>query len=116
MSERLGVLAAILSSTLGGMAAAVTRFVIGGIDPVTTAAFRFGIGFVVLLPLALLLRSQWPKGRDLIFVALLGLMFFAGFFVIYNTALGYTTAARGALALSTLPLLTMLAAAMLRAE
>ncbi len=42
MSERLGILAAILSSALGGMATAGTRFVLGGIDPVTLAAFRFG--------------------------------------------------------------------------
>src|SRR5207244_11132124 len=57
-----------------------------------------------------------PKGRGLLFVALLGLMFVAGVFVRYNTALGYPPAACGALALSGLPLLTMLPAAMLRAE
>src|SRR5215212_8483563 len=107
MSEAIGILAAILSSALGGMAAAVTRFVVGVVDPVTLAAFRFGGGFVFLLPLALIGRVRWPQGRDWVGTALLGLMFFAGFFIVYNTALSYTTAARGALALSTLPLLTM---------
>ena len=116
MGERGGVIAAIISSSLGGMAAAVTRFVIAASDPVTVAAFRFGIGFLVLLPLALLLRVRWPGGRDWIRVALLGLMFFGGFFIVYNEALRFTTAGRGALALSTLPLLTMLAAAALGAE
>ena len=43
-------------------------------------------------------------------------MFFAVFFVFYNIAMGYTTAARGALALSTLPLWTMVVAALLGAE
>src|SRR5438067_7396107 len=115
-TETVGVLIAILSSTFGGMAGAVTRFVVGMIDPVTIAAFRFGIGFAVLLPLALLLRSTFPRGRDWIGVAALGVMFFAVFFVFYNIALAYTTAARGALALSTLPLWTMVVAALLGAE
>ena len=116
MSERIGVLIAVASSAFGGTAAAVTRYAIGTVDPVTLAAFRFGIGFLVLAPLALMLRSALPRGRDWIGAALLGVMFFAVFFVFYNVALAYTTAARGALALSTLPLWTMVVAALLGAE
>jgi drug/metabolite transporter (DMT)-like permease len=116
MNERIGVLIAVLSSTFGGTAAAVTRYVVGAIDPVTIAAFRFGIGVAVLLPLALLLRSALPRGRDWIGTGLLGVMFFAVFFVFYNIAMAYTAAARGALALSTLPLWTMVVAALLGAE
>ncbi len=116
MSERAGLLAAILGSIVGGTAAAVTRFVIDAVDPVTVATFRFGIGFVLLLPLALLMAKRWPKGRDLAAVALLGTFFFAGFFILYNLALSYTSAARGSLALSTLPLQTMLAGAALGVE
>jgi drug/metabolite transporter (DMT)-like permease len=116
MSETIGVLIAVLSSTFGGTAGAVTRVVVGSIDPVTIAAFRFGIGFAVLLPLALMLRSALPRGRDRLWVAALGVMFFAVFFVFYNVAMAYTTAARGALALSTLPLWTMVVAALLGAE
>src|SRR3977135_3602331 len=81
MTERLGVAAAVLSSTLGGLAAVATPFVVGTVDPVTIAAFRFGGGFVLLLPIALALRSRWPRRRDWIGVALLGLMFFALFFI-----------------------------------
>jgi drug/metabolite transporter (DMT)-like permease len=44
------------------------------------------------------------------------LLFFGLFPILFNASLAYTTAARGALALSTLPLLTMLAAALLRVE
>src|SRR5687768_14532735 len=115
-SDRIGVLIAVASSTFGGTAAAVTRYVVGAIDPVTIAAFRFGIGVVVLLPLALLMRITFPRGRDWIGTVLLGVMFFAVFFVFYNIAMAYTTAARGALALSTLPLWTMVVAALLGAE
>src|SRR5262249_42215930 len=116
MNERAGVLIAVLSSAFGGTAAAVTRYVVGALDPVTIAAFRFGIGVVVLLPLALMLRSAVPRGRDLIGAGLLGILFFAVFFVFYNIAMTYTTAARGSLALSTLPLWTMVVAALLGAE
>jgi drug/metabolite transporter (DMT)-like permease len=116
MNDIPGVLIAVLSSTFGGTAAAVTRFSIGTVDPVTLAAFRFGIGVVMLAPIALMLRSVMPRGRDWIGVAALGVMFFALFFVIYNVALSFTTAARGSLALSTLPLWTMVVAALLGAE
>jgi drug/metabolite transporter (DMT)-like permease len=46
-------------------------------------------------------------------VAALGALFFCVFFVIYNVAMSYTSAARGSLALSMLPLTTMLVAALL---
>jgi drug/metabolite transporter (DMT)-like permease len=98
------------------MAAGTTRFVIGNSDPITIGAFRFGIGFLILLPLAFLLRQPWPRGRDWLGVAGLGLLFFGIFPIIFNAAFIYTTAARGALALSTLPLLTMAVGALLGIE
>ena len=111
-----GILAAVASSAFGGMAAAVTRFIIDAADPVAIAVFRFGLGFLILLPVALVLRCRWPRGRDWIGVAALGVMFYGAFFVVYAEALVYTTAARGALAISTLPLLTMIVAALLEKE
>ncbi len=116
MSERAGILAAVLSSAFGGTAPAATRYVIEATDPVTLAAFRFGVGFLLLLPLALALGRRWPQGRDWLGVAALGILFYALFFVLYNAAFVYTTAARGALALATLPLLTMALAAVLGVE
>jgi len=116
VTETIGVLIAVLSSTFGGTSGAVTRYVVGIIDPVTLAAFRFGIGIAVLAPLALITQSALPRGRDWAGVAALGVMFFGVFFVFYNLALAHTTAARGALALSTLPLWTMVVAALLGAE
>jgi drug/metabolite transporter (DMT)-like permease len=115
-SERAGVLAAIVSSALGGTAAAITRYVIGSTDSVTLAAFRFGIAFLLIFPIALLVKAKWPQGRDWLGVAGLGVLFFAVFFFIYNIAMQHTTAARGSLALSTLPLSTMLVAAALGYE
>lgn len=116
MSERVGILAAVVSSALGGTAVATTRYLTGTVDAVTLAAFRFGIAFVLVPPLAVASHSKWPHGRDWLGVAALGVLFFGIFFVIYNAALHYTTAARGALALSTLPLVTMLVAALFGRE
>jgi drug/metabolite transporter (DMT)-like permease len=111
-----GIIAGVVSSALGGMAAAVTRAIIGASDPVTLSVFRFGVGFLILLPVALALRSRWPRGRDWIGVAALGVMFYGVFFVVYAEALVYTTAARGSLAVSTLPVLTMIVAALMGRE
>ena len=115
-NERVGILAAIASSAIGGIAGGTTRFAIGASDPVTLGVFRFGVGFLLLLPIALALRIKWPRGRDWLGVAALGVMYFAFFIVLFNLAFRYTTAARGSLALSTLPLMTMLVAAALGAE
>lgn len=116
MDGRFGILAAVVSSALGGTSATVTRFAIAGTDPITLAALRFGIGFIFLLPVAFVSKARWPAGRDRVYVALLGILFFAVFFATFNLALRYTTAARGTLALSALPLLTMVAGALLRVE
>ena len=116
VGERLGVVLAIVSSILGGTAAAVTRYLVGDADPITLAILRWGIGFLCVLPAALLLRVRWPQRSDWLAVAALGLCFFGVFFVLYNIAMAYTTAARASLALSTLPLQTMLVGALLGIE
>src|SRR5262245_47746663 len=109
--EYVGVIAAIASSALGGMAGGATRFAIGASDPVTLGVFRFGVGFLLLLPIALAFRIKWPRRRDWFRVRAPGLMYFALFIVLFNLSFCYTTAARGSLALSTLPLMTMLVGA-----
>jgi drug/metabolite transporter (DMT)-like permease len=116
VNERCGVAVAILSCAFGGGAAVATRYLIASADPFTLAALRFGGGVLCLLPLALILRVRWPDARDRPWVAALGVMFYAVFFVFYNVALAYTTVARGTLALSMLPLMTMAVGAVLGIE
>jgi drug/metabolite transporter (DMT)-like permease len=116
MSGTFGLWAAILSSSLGGTAIGATRYLAGVLDPIMIGVVRFGGGFLILLPIALLRQDKWPQPRDRFAVAALGVLFFALFPILFNASLIFTTAARGALALSTLPLLTMLAAAFLGIE
>jgi drug/metabolite transporter (DMT)-like permease len=116
LGEWFGVLIAVVSSSLGGTAAAVTRYLVGSADPITLAILRWGIGFSCLLPTALFLGVRWPQRSDWPAVAALGLCFFGLFFVLYNIAVSYTTAARASLALSTLPLQTMIVGALLGIE
>ena len=116
MGEWIGVAIALVSSCLGGTAAAITRYLVGNADPISLAILRWGIGFGCLLPTALLLRVKWPVRSDWLAVTALGLCFFGLFFVLYNIAIGFTTAARASLALATLPLHTMVVGALLGIE
>src|SRR5262249_23081538 len=75
-----------------------------------------GVGFCGGRPVALALRVRWPQRQDWLGVALLGLVFYGLFTILYNLAMGYTTAARASLALSTLPLQTMIVGAVLGVE
>ncbi len=115
-TERIGIAAGLASSAIGGMAAAVTRFAVATIDPVLVSAFRFGIGCLLLLLLALATCVRWPRASDLAATIALGAMFYGVFFVAYARALTLTTAARGSLGVAVLPVLTMLVAAALRRE
>ncbi len=111
-----GVLAACASSTLGGAALVATRGLMDATDPATLATLRYGIGAACLVPLALAARLPWPRGRDAVATASLGVLFFAAFSWLLNASLSLTTAARGALALSTMPFLTLLVARAAGAE
>jgi drug/metabolite transporter (DMT)-like permease len=115
MGESVGVLAAVLSSGLGGTSIGATRYLVNAIDPLAIGSFRFGIGFLLLLPIAWL-KGPWPTRRDWLGTAGLGVLYFALFPILFNASLISTTAARGSLALSTLPLLTMLVGAVLGSE
>jgi drug/metabolite transporter (DMT)-like permease len=94
----------------------VTRYLVADADPITLAVLRWGLGFLCVLPAAVVLRVRWPGRADWLGVAVLGLGFFGVFFVLYNVAVGYITAARASLALSTLPLQTMVVSALLGIE
>lgn len=116
MAELWGVMAAAASSALGGTSVGATRYLVAYIDPLAIGSLRFGIGCVLLAPIAMISGQRWPDRRDWLQTVGLGLLFFALFPVLFNASLIYTTSARGALALSTLPLLTLVVGAILGSE
>lgn len=116
MSELWGVVAAAASSALGGTSIAATRYLVGHLDPLAIGSFRFGIGCLLLAPVVLLGDRRWPDRGDWLQTAGLGLLFFAIFPILFNASLIYTSSARGALALSTLPLLSLVVGAALGRE
>ena len=111
-----GIVAAALSSVIGGTAIGATRYLAGALSPVAIGACRFGIGCALLLPLCRWQRAPWPPRRDAACAMALGLLLFTAFPLLFNTALRATTASRGALDLSTMPLLTMVIGALLGVE
>ena len=116
MGEWFGVLLAIVSSSLGERRQLSHATWWDSADPLTLAILRWGIGLCVVVPVAIILRARWPQRSDWPSVAGLGICFFGLFFILYNIAVGYTTAARASLALSTLPMQTMLVGALLGIE
>lgn len=107
MSEVLGVAAALLGSVLGGTAVAVTRYAVGVIDPLGVTTLRYAIGAVCLFPFALPALGRFESSRQALATVGLGVLFFALYPYMFSLALAHTTAARGALALATMPLLTL---------
>jgi drug/metabolite transporter (DMT)-like permease len=116
MGEIVGVLAGLLSNALGGTGIGVTRYVIRSVDPLTLGALRFGIGFLVLVPIMIAQGGKWPVRADWAGIAALGILFFALYPIVFNFALMFTTAAHAALALSTIPLLSMVIGAAIGVE
>lgn len=95
---------------------AATRWAVTGIEPITLAALRYGIAAVCLSPLALGAIRRLGSATDVANAICLSLLFFALFPYLFSLSLAHTTAARGSLALTTLPLLTYALSASLGQE
>ncbi len=116
MSEFAAVAAALLGSVIGGTALAATRFAVGSLDPLNVATLRYAIGALVLLPFAFRAVKMLRVHGELAVTVGLALLFFALYPYTFALALAHTTAVRGSLALSTMPLLTLTFAILLRQE
>lgn len=113
----LANLAGLLGCSLTGASIVATRFVVEQTDPVTLAFLRYVVATLCLLPLTVwLMRGRSLPARDVALIAALGLLFFGLFPWMFSLALQYTTAARGALALATAPLMTLVLSSLVRAE
>jgi drug/metabolite transporter (DMT)-like permease len=113
-----GNIAAFVGSCLLGGAVVATRKVIGEVAPLNLAFLRYALGGVCLAALVSVLRPgalRIPRDQ-LPPIALLGVLMYALFPVLFNTSLRYTTASRGAVILALMPLFTAVLGAFARSE
>jgi drug/metabolite transporter (DMT)-like permease len=113
----LGFFYATLSTSIGGMTVALTRLIIDQTDPLSLAALRYCLGGLVLAVILYFTRKP-PKiqSGDWLAIIALGIIMFAAFPYCMAKSLEDTTAARGGLLFSAMPLITVLLAAIFRIE
>lgn len=110
------VLAAAGTGVLVGAAIVATRYVVYQVGPGSLAFLRYLIGSILLLPVALAHGPLHFARRDVLPIAVLGILQFGVLVALLNLGLRYIPSAHGALIFATLPLLTMLLAAALGRE
>jgi drug/metabolite transporter (DMT)-like permease len=109
--------AGMAGSLFTGASIVATRFVVGQTDPASLAFLRYLIAALCLAPVALALcRRRRPPARDLVAMLTLGALFFGAFPWVFNLALAFTSATRGALVLATSPMMTLALASAVRSE
>ena len=117
MSRRaLAVAAAAATGVQVGSAMVATRVVVDQTGPASLALLRYAIGVLVLLPAVLLGARPHIRARDLVPIALLGIAQFGVLIALLNYGLRFVASAHAALIFATVPLLTMLLAALLGHE
>ena len=115
--ETLANFAAASAALSAGASVVATRLVVAETDPVTLAFYRYVIATICIAPV---LIARWPTGRipmrDMVTIASLGALFFGFFPWAFSAALQYTTAARGAIGIATIPIQTLILAVFLGRE
>jgi drug/metabolite transporter (DMT)-like permease len=121
MSDRpqlLPTLAAILACVLGGASVVATRIAVAEAEPLAVAALRYAGAGLVLIAIALAVRQPrvratfaqwWP-------VIVLGVLQFGLFGWLFTASPQYVPAARAALVLATMPMLTLALSVLLGRE
>ncbi|MFK7801140.1 MAG: DMT family transporter [Anaerolineae bacterium] len=99
-----------------GSALVATRFVITQIEPASLALLRYSIGFICFLPALISIKRVPFKRKDILPIALLGILQFAIVVALLNYAVLYISAARASLLFATLPLMTMIISVFLGQE
>jgi drug/metabolite transporter (DMT)-like permease len=111
MVKLLPAAAAAMTGIFVGATIVATRFVIDQTNPASLALWRYLIGFFCLLPPLLLSARVRFARRDLLPIALLGIIQFGVVVALLNYALQFIPSARAALIFASFPLLTMILAA-----
>src|SRR2546427_489780 len=117
MARFLAAAAAAATGVQVGSAMVATRFVVDQTGPTSLALLRYVIGFCCLLPVVWLSAKPMRFARrDVLPIALLGIVQFGVLIALLNYGLRFIPSARAALIFATVPLLTMVIAAALGHE
>lgn len=115
-SRRLAILAAAATGVQVGAAIVASRYVVDQVGPASLALLRYAIGAACLVVPALQAGPIRIARRDILPVAVLGILQFGVLIALLNLSLQYLTSARAALIFASFPLMTLLLAAALGRE
>jgi drug/metabolite transporter (DMT)-like permease len=82
-----------------------------GVDPFSTLAFRFAVGAALLVPVALIRRRPFPRGRTLVLILLFGACGYVAHSLCFFYSLKYASAGLTSLLLYLYPALVALGGA-----
>ncbi len=116
MRRWLPAVAAAATGIQVGAAIVATRFVIGETTPASLALLRYAIGLLCLVPPLVLAPRVRIAPRDLVPIAVLGILQFGVLIALLNFGLARVPAARAALIFASFPLLTVVVATVLDEE
>ena len=109
--------AAAVAALSAGTAVVATRFVIGETDPLSLVFYRYVVSVACFAPV---LPAIWPReglaAGEYAKIAMFGILFFVFFPWGFNASLQYVPAARGAVGLATIPIQTLIVAAIFGRE
>jgi drug/metabolite transporter (DMT)-like permease len=95
----------------------VARLSAGHVEPVSFLAFRFPIACALMLVIALINRTEWPRGKDILHASAAGAFIHAGYLApIYWAVANGMPAGVSALIVGLQPLITAFLAAPILAE
>lgn len=114
--QALALAAAAVTGVQVGAALVASRFVIFDIGPASLAFLRYAIAVLFLAPFVIAGGRVRFAPRDLLAVMGLGIVQFGILIALLNLGLQFISSTRAALLFSTLPLMTMIAAAYLGRE
>jgi len=108
MQILIPTLVLVICHSITGTASVLMRYFVGILEPVEIAFMRYLLGGFLILPLFFIFRSSNLTKNLLFKSAALGILFFGIFPFLFAEAFVYTSAARGALVLATMPIWTMI--------
>jgi drug/metabolite transporter (DMT)-like permease len=118
LASQLPVLAATIGSAFGGTGAVAARLLAEEAGPAAVSLMRYLGLLAILLAWLALSRMRLPRiqPRDLPALIAVGVLQFGAFGWLFSAGFAYVGAARGAIVLSTMPIQTLILAALLGRE